>query len=137
MEAINGIDMPFSTKDAIIDILQNRFVAGSVATFTGEPVNEVNVHTEGDDMLAQLTDNDGGYSLDVFEKSNYVISASKTDDAQLSDAVTVLDIIKTRRHLLQVDPFENPYQWIAADVNTSQSITALDLAQMRKVVLAH
>lgn len=133
--AINDIEMPFSTKDAIIEILQNRMVAGKVATYNGEPVNNVSIEAEGDDLLTQFTDELGAYSLDAFEQSNYIISGSKTDEGSAQDAVTVLDIIKTRRHLLQLDPFESPYQSVAADVNASKSITALDLAQIRKVVL--
>ncbi|MCK5469828.1 MAG: hypothetical protein KAI99_15010, partial [Cyclobacteriaceae bacterium] len=133
--AIDDIDMPFNTKDVIITILQNRSIAGKVATYSGEPVDGVKVKAEGDDIIEKLTDNIGDYSLDVYEQSNYTLSASRLDDPQMNDAVTTIDIIKTILHLLQIKEFESPYQIVAADVNMSESITALDLIQMRKVVL--
>jgi len=135
IKAINDIDMPFNTKDALITILQNRFIAGKVATYTGTPVNGVSVNAEGDELIERLTDVAGAYSLDAFEQSNYTVSAAKFDDAKMNTGVTTLDIIQTRRHLLQIDELTNPYQIVAADVNLSKSITALDLVQMRKVVL--
>lgn len=135
IKAINDIDMPFNTKDALITILQNRFIAGEVATYTGVPVQGVHVNAEGEEIIEKLTDNLGAYVLDTYEQSDYTVSASIIDDIKLNTAVTTLDIIKTRRHLLQVDELTSPYEIVAADVNLSRSITALDLAQMRKVVL--
>ncbi len=135
IKAIGDIDMPFYTKDVVINILQNKFVAGEVFTYTGKPVNAVNIKVEGDDILENITDNLGTYSLDTYEQSNYSISATKSDDSKLNESVTTLDIIKSRRHILQIDEFTSPYQIVAADVNVSKSLTALDLAQMRKVVL--
>ncbi len=135
IKAIDDIDMPFNTKDVVISILQTKLVGGEVFTYTGQPVNAVNVKVEGDDLLENITDIKGVYSLDTYEQSNYTISAAKPDDSKLNDAVTTLDIIKSRRHMLQIDEFTSPYQIVAADVNISKSLTALDLAQMRKVVL--
>lgn len=54
---------------------------------------------------------------------------------QMLRGVTMADIIKIQRHILGLEPFKTPYQWIAADVNNSTTITALDLIQIRKVVL--
>lgn len=134
-KAIDDIDMPFNTSDVMITILQNKFVAGKVATYTGEPVDDVNVLVNGDDNFEKSTDNLGDYSLDTHEQSSYTLSASRLDDLKLNEAVTTIDIIKSRRHILQVEEFVSPYQSVAADVNLSKSITALDLTQMRKVVL--
>ncbi|MCK5105873.1 MAG: hypothetical protein KAR17_23785, partial [Cyclobacteriaceae bacterium] len=107
--AIDNIDMPFNTKDVIITILQNRSIAGKVATYSGEPVDGVKVKAEGDDIIEKLTDNIGDYSLDVYEQSSYTVSASRLDDLNMNEAVTTIDIIKTILHLLQVKEFESPY----------------------------
>ncbi len=135
LKAIGDIDMPFSTVDIIIDILQNRLITGRIATYTGINIDGVDIKLQGDEALENITDITGEYSFDAFEQSQYTIAASKTDDQKLNEAVTTLDIIKTRRHILQVEPLTSPYQVVAADVNISKSVTALDLAQMRRVVL--
>ncbi len=49
--------------------------------------------------------------------------------------VTMSDIVKIQQHILGIEPFKTPYQFIAADVNNSKTITTLDLIQIRKVIL--
>jgi len=44
-------------------------------------------------------------------------------------------LIHMVRHILGVKKLSNPYRLIAADVNNSQSITTLDLVQIRKMIL--
>jgi hypothetical protein len=136
LKAIDDIDMPFTSEDVLIDILQNRFVSGAITTYSGEVVNDVKVKAENiDETIENVSDLTGAYTLDAFEQSDYSVSALKTDSNPLTDAVTTLDIIRTRRHLLRFEEFTSPYQSIAADVNGSGSITALDLVEMRKVIL--
>ncbi|NJN26983.1 MAG: T9SS type A sorting domain-containing protein [Cyclobacteriaceae bacterium] len=136
IKAIGGMDMPFNTKDVTINILQNKFIAGRVETYSGLPINGVEVKaTASEESLARLTSTDGAYALETYEQSSYMLSASKQDDTPLQKYVTTLDIIKTRRHMLQMEEFGDPYQYIAADVDGSKSISAIDLVEMRKVIL--
>jgi hypothetical protein len=136
LKAINDIDMPFSSEDVLIDILQNRFVAGAITTYSGEFVNEVVVKAENaEETIEHMSDLSGTYKLDTYEQSGYTVSGQKLDNSPLTEAVTTLDIIKTRSHILRKEEFVSPYQWVAADVNDSKSITALDLVEMRKVIL--
>jgi len=39
------------------------------------------------------------------------------------------------KHILNVDPLDSPYQRLAADVNNSETITTLDMIQVRKLIL--
>jgi hypothetical protein len=135
VKAINDIEMPFSTKDLLLDIMQNKQISGRVATYKGVAIDQVQVKAEGEELIEQDTDQEGSYSLDTYEQSGYTVSASRTDNAKLNEAVTTLDIIAARRHILQVREFSSPYQAISADVNMSKSVTALDLIAMRRIVL--
>jgi hypothetical protein len=136
LKAIEDIDMPFSTEDVLINILQSRFVSGAISTYGGTSINEVLVKAQAmDETIENISDLSGVYQLGTYEQSNYTVSANKTDADPLSNAVTTLDIIQSRSHILGKEEFMNPYQWIAADVNGSQSITAIDLVEMRKVIL--
>jgi hypothetical protein len=134
--AINDIAMPFTTENTTINILQNSLVSGGVLTSTGAIVNEVIIQAENDDeVLRDQSNASGNYTLETLEQSTYAISGQKADDAPLTESLTTLDIIHARQHILGQQQFESPYQWIAADVNGSGSVTAFDLVEMRKVIL--
>lgn len=136
LKAIDDIDMPFSTEDVLINILQNKFVSGKVATFSGASVQDVVVKASGaDELIEQVSNLEGAYKLNTYEQSHYTISASKSTDQPLQEVVTTSDIIRARLHLLGKERLTSPYQVIAADVNASNSVTALDLVEMQKIVL--
>ncbi len=56
------------------------------------------------------------------------------DDNPLN-GVTTFDLVLISKHILGIDLFYSPYQSIAADVNSSGTITALDLATIRSLIL--
>jgi hypothetical protein len=58
-----------------------------------------------------------------------------TGEADVKTGVTVLDLIRLSKHLLGIDPFTNALQLIAADANNSQSVSAIDMIEIRKVIL--
>ncbi|MEQ1746242.1 MAG: T9SS type A sorting domain-containing protein [Saprospiraceae bacterium] len=51
------------------------------------------------------------------------------------NGVSTFDIVRINRHLLGLEPFTNPYQMIAADVNNSASITSFDMIRIRQLIL--
>ncbi|MEO5906356.1 MAG: T9SS type A sorting domain-containing protein, partial [Saprospiraceae bacterium] len=58
-------------------------------------------------------------------------------DGDARNGVTTLDLVKIQKHLLGIEFFKNPYQYIAADANNSSSITAVDIIQLRKLILGY
>jgi hypothetical protein len=63
----------------------------------------------------------------------YSVRPVKENDAR--NGVTTLDLLKIQKHLLGIQTFSSPFQYIAADANNSQNITAVDLIQLRKLIL--
>lgn len=63
----------------------------------------------------------------------YVVRPVREGDAR--NGVSTLDLVKIQKHLLGIESFLTPYQYIAADVNNSKSITAIDIIQLRKLIL--
>ena len=63
----------------------------------------------------------------------YIVRPEREGDAK--NGVTTLDLVKIQKHLLGLESFTTPYQFIAADVNNSASITAIDIIQLRKLIL--
>jgi hypothetical protein len=49
--------------------------------------------------------------------------------------VSTLDLVAIQRHLLGQHVFESPYQYIAADANNSRTVSAIDLVELRKLIL--
>ncbi len=82
-----------------------------------------------------LTYEEGGvYTWSGFESGEDFSVRVFRDDAP-ANGVTTTDLIMIQRHILGIEPFTDPYILIAADVNRSGSITAADLADIRKVLL--
>ena len=79
------------------------------------------------------TDDSGIFELDLPKGIGYVISFDKEDEAD--NGMTVFDIIMVSKHILSITPFEEDYQYIAADINNSGSVTTFDMVLMRKVIL--
>lgn len=56
-------------------------------------------------------------------------------DGGLLDGVSTYDLVLMSKHILGLDLLDTPYQYIAADVNNSGSITTLDIINVRKAIL--
>ncbi len=65
----------------------------------------------------------------------YIVRPVKEGDAR--NGVTTLDLVKLQKHLLGIQLFTSPFQYIAADANNSHTITAIDIIQLRKLILGY
>lgn len=84
--------------------------------------------------LATTTDIDGEYTFNnLLANENYNIVP--TLDENYNEGVSTLDLVLIQRHLLGLAELDNPYKVIAADINNSESLTASDLLQLRKLIL--
>ena len=108
-------------------------VEGRVATETDKEIESVHVNLEGSN-LSDMTDLDGEYSFPNMPMGGaYKVKPTKNDD--LLNGVTTLDIIFIQRHILELTKLATPYQYVAADINKSGSISAIDLIELRKAIL--
>jgi len=51
------------------------------------------------------------------------------------NGVSTFDLILINQHILGVQPFDDPYDYLAADVNNTSSITILDMIGIRRAIL--
>ena len=63
----------------------------------------------------------------------YTLEANRNDNHK--NGVSTLDLVRLQQHLLGRDPFNSPYLLIAADANKSDNVSALDLVEIRRLVL--
>ncbi len=121
------------TLDAL-DISGQAFIlTGTILTPLGIPMPNVEVHVSGDLNGFVLTDANGRYTITSLRPDgNYTVSPTKP--ALAGEAVTAIDLLQIKKHLLGLLTLTN-YSFKAADVNISQSISGLDLLQIQKVIL--
>ena len=109
-------------------------VAGTIKTEEGKEVENVEVNLNGSPLQAYMTDEEGQYAFpNMPTGGQYEIDPAKNDD--YLNGVTTIDIVMIQRHILNMTELDSPYKLLAADVNMSESISALDLIQIRKLVL--
>ncbi len=115
--------------------LIHAMIAGHIGTENDIPVGEVQVNISGPELdTYQMTGSDGDYAFNALDAHyNYEVIPVK-DDAPLL-GVSTLDIVLVQQHILGLRELESPYKLIAADINNSENITAIDLIQLRKMIL--
>ncbi len=80
------------------------------------------------------TDQDGSYAFannPIGE--DYDIQPSKAGDFMAG--VSTLDLVLISRHIVELAEFDNPFTILAADVSGDQRISAVDLAELKRLVL--
>lgn len=112
---------------------QTATISGNVATISGNALNEVMVSTDGG-TYAAITDENGDYSLELPTGANYTISFDRVNTS-LTEGVSFIDMAKIQMHILGMQVFDQPFQYIAADANLSLTIAALDLVHFRQALL--
>jgi hypothetical protein len=65
--------------------------------------------------------------------STYEITAKKDDD--YLNGVTTLDLVLIQKHVLGIEALDSPYKVIAADINSDANVSAIDLVELRKLIL--
>lgn len=109
-------------------------IGGSITTEMNEPVGSVQLSLSGPVPMTTMSAPDGTYLFDDLEEDlDYTVSAYRNDDPL--NGVTTFDIVLITKHILALQPLGTPYKRIAADVNRSETITTLDIIQIRKLIL--
>jgi len=81
-----------------------------------------------------VTVEDGKYQFrSISPYSEYTIHAARNDLHK--NGVSTLDLVRILKHLLGIEALSSPYELIAADANNSQSVSAIDLVELRKLIL--
>lgn len=122
---IDGMENPINNSTAV--------VSGKVALLDGRGVQNVTI-TLLDENKHTTTDLAGNFLLEnVSTNKSYTLQPSKTTG--VTNGISVLDVVEVRKHILHLQRLETPYQLIAADANSSKSISLTDLVEIQKAVL--
>jgi hypothetical protein len=113
-----------------------RSIAGNIVTTEGEVLKSarVDLFQNEEQVNFSYSRNEGAF---VFPNnpiySDYKIQPEKDDDHL--NGISTFDLVMIQKHLLGAETFTSPYQYIAADINNNQTISAVDLVELRKIIL--
>ncbi len=107
-------------------------VTGSLATETAEAVEFAKVTFNASRDFTTGVDGKFAFS-GVSMNQSFDLTAERNDEAD--NGVSTLDLVFIQKHILGIQKLDSPYKMIAADINNSSSVTALDLVELRKLIL--
>ena len=127
-------DVSLFITDSLNYCSQKFSVTGSIKTAPGKAVNDVKVNLLRLTSLIGQTNKNGLFSFQYIpEGGPYLLKPLSPNDFR--NGVSTLDLVLLQRYLLQGQPFKTPYQFLAADIDNSGTISIRDLLELRKLVI--
>ncbi|MEO7927096.1 MAG: T9SS type A sorting domain-containing protein [Saprospiraceae bacterium] len=94
----------------------------------------VSLKQAGQVFASFTTTDDGSFNFPVVPAGTmYSLEAARDDNPR--NGVSTVDLLKLQQHILGIELLSTPYQMIAADANNSGKISAIDLVEIRKLIL--
>lgn len=115
--------------------IQNIKVDGNISTSNKQAVPEVEVTlTDGVMERKEMTDKHGSFVFNDIP-GNHSLQIFTRHDRNFADGLTTADVVKIQRHILGIELFENPMQWIAADLDMNKNVSTKDIVYLRNLIL--
>ena len=112
-------------------------ITGTLSTENSQPAANVTLTATTSGTIANTTTTDasGSFNFQVNQSANYVVKAAKLLTTDKYAGVTTFDIARISKHLLDIETFTSPYQYIAADVDKDGDVDAGDMIHIRNFIL--
>lgn len=106
-------------------------IQGRVTASDGQAMKGLNVRLSGLEISETTTDSLGNFAFSGLSPGVYGVSPLTPAPSAFPDSV---DLLLLARHLTNTQKIADPYRLIAADVQRSGSVTALDLLKLKRIV---
>jgi parallel beta-helix repeat protein len=127
------VPTPHRTVSGSVCALPFADLVGQVYRENGAPLDEVEM--ECTDQPLTITDINGEYAFVGLQTGlDYTVRPARNTDPR--EGVTAIDLALIQRHILTLQPLNSPYKIIAADVDYSGSVGAIDLANIQRLILS-
>ncbi len=110
-------------------------IEGLIYTEFTENVEKVEVKLTGDINNYWMTGNDGNFQFSSLLFGSDFTVTPKRDDMH-DNGISTADLVMIQRHILGNVNLGTPYKIIGADVNNDKKLSAADLVELRKLILA-
>lgn len=133
-----------SISDRQNNVCEDNSVATVSSVLSGHITDEEMAIVADVEVVAQNRTTGQQYTTLTDENGQYVFeNMTGSDDYEVSPVldgyplagVSTLDLVIIQQHILALNRITSPYKLLAADVNNSNSITALDLVSLRRLIL--
>lgn len=112
-------------------------ITGKILSFTEQPIHQTLVYISDistSESKVIETDVMGSYQYNIKDiKQTYTIQPENNN--KLMAGVSTLDLVIIQRHILGLEPFKSPHQYIAADIDNNKKVSASDLVELKKNIL--
>lgn len=133
---LSGNQNQCTTKVVIINTTEMAPISGRVFTIHDLPKAgaEISFMADMPDYpKSTLSNTDGHYQMQLPKYASYHMKGDYF--GPYIEGISTLDLVMIQRHILSLEPFDNVYKVIAADVTNDGKVTAADLVSLRKLVL--
>ena len=111
-------------------------VKGALSTMNNKAIEGVEMNLSGAHYDLTSSSPTGQFSFEKLKlESNYRVTPFLDKDHRMG--VSTIDLIMLNQYLLGAYEFRSPFQYIAADVNSSGVVTVLDLFELRSLLLGN
>lgn len=125
-------DIQVGTSDVCGDIMR-PVIEGHIATIHADVLNDVRVNLRGGEIASEMT-TEGAYAFPEMPiGGDYVVEPTKNDD--VNNGVSTLDLVLIQRHVVGLQDLIGAHNLVAADINNDEMISAIDIVDLRKVIL--
>lgn len=90
--------------------------------------------TLADAFGSVVTDSAGFFASPTLPGGEDIHVAPQKTENPLN-GVSTFDLVAMSKHVLNVQPFTEPWQFIAADINKNNQVTTFDIVELRKMIL--
>ncbi|MEO1516707.1 MAG: T9SS type A sorting domain-containing protein [Bacteroidota bacterium] len=109
-------------------------VVGQITDESGMPMQDISVTVSGG-MDQEVQSSQAGYFQFEDLEKGYDYEVKPESNLRPLNGVSTYDLVLMSKHILGIEALDSPYKVIAADVNRSGSITAIDMVELRKLIL--
>ncbi len=130
-----GLVSDYTLYPGAITIFSQASLTGQLRTELGDPIRNATINASTTPVISTQSQNDGSYSFTLPENVSYIIAPTKGNDTLVANGITIADVLRIHRHILNVSPLPTPYKIIAADVNQSGSVSSVDMNLLNALIL--
>ncbi len=112
---------------------EETMIGGTITNRFGAPIEDTEIDIIGTSTRITKSDEAGNFQMMLPNNSDYTIAPSNNTNPR--NGVSTFDLLLINKHIIGTSIFTSPYQYIAADVNKSGTITTYDMVIIRQTIL--
>jgi|GEM_PF-3415644 len=129
----NNQSIPVTVVSGEICLATNLTIEGNIAKDNSQSVSNVTVNLSGGSSAQTTSNTAGNFSFEAQANQNYTVTPSKDGDDR--NGVNISDLLRVQKHLVFIERFDKPSEWIAADLDNNKQVTISDLILLQRLLV--